>query len=196
MIRNRWPVRLLLGLALVVAAGCVKIETGPQTAEDATDAAGARANQQRVQWAEQFQRAQPEEKVRLWRLFVDSTCANYIQYGFKVAEQWRQGNAGRGSSISAEEMQQTVDRWNKTQQPIIKANEDVLEYGVEQIKLTNAFGPPVLEPITHLRDQYYALYSVVFFPRGTVDEYQQAVQAAKGEIERRSLDLERGMGGR
>jgi hypothetical protein len=93
-------------------------------------------------------------------------------------------------------MRETVARWNKTQQPVLKANEDVLEYGVEQIVRSGAFGQPVLEPVNRLRDQYYQVYSAVFFPKGSVEEYQQTVQAAKGEIEQRSLDLERAMGSR
>lgn len=193
---RRVSLNAVAGLCALLAFGCVKIETGPQTVEDATDAAQARANDRRVEWAERLQSAQPEEKVRFWRMFVDSTCAGYIGYGMKIAGQWREGNAGRGTPINADEMRETIARWNKTQQPVLKANEDVLEYGVEQIVRCGAFGKPVLEPVNRLRDQYYQVYSAVFFAKGTVEEYQQTVQEAKGEIEQRSLDLERAMGRR
>jgi hypothetical protein len=183
----------LAGLLLI---GCVKIQTGPQTSEDAVDAAAARGKELRVKFAAQMQNAGPEDQVLIWRTFVDSSGASYFQYGEKIADEWRRGSEGRGSNISDEEMLQTVEKWNRTQQPLIKANEDVVEFGVDHVKRSGAFGSQVLEPMSRLRDQFYALYSTVFFPKGSPEEYHQNVQAAQAEFERRSLDLERAMGSR
>ncbi|MEW6050562.1 MAG: hypothetical protein AB1644_05815 [Candidatus Zixiibacteriota bacterium] len=182
----------LLSTPLLFTA-CIKVQTGPPTTEEALDAASVRGKEIRAEWFTRFQSATPEDKVILWRMFVDSTAESYLRYGSTVADEWRKGNEGRRAAIADTEMQSTVDRWILTQRPQLEAYDDIVEYGVDQIKLTNVFGATILDPIQQLRDQYYRVYSAVFFPKGTVQEYLQRQTEVRGELQRYSFDLERAL---
>jgi len=179
---------LLTGALLVSSCSAIKIETG-QTQEEAVQSAEARAKQIRSDWANRFQQATPLEMARLLSRHVDSVSAWYVAYGFDVAAQWREGNTGRGEIVPDREMREVVAVWTERQQPILVAYEDNLEYGLEQIKETGHFGQDLLDLLSEFADQYYKVYSAVFYPSGSVEEYEETLNRIKHETESLSIRL-------
>ena len=114
---------------------------------------------------------------------VDSVSARYVIYGFHVVDEWQQGNSGRGENVPDDEMRQVVDAWTKNQQPILTAWEDNLEYALQLIKESGFFDTGFLQMLQKLADQYYRVYSTVFYPAGDVEKYEIALQETQREIE-------------
>lgn len=173
----------LFAAVMVVLAGCssIKIETG-QTNEEAKESYGAMAGRVKSQWANQIQNASPKEAAMLVAELYDRTTYQYLEYGRKVAAQWREGEAGRGQTITDTEMRTMVTTWTETQKPLLKAYDDNFEYGIDRIKQSQYYGSALEAPLTELVEQYYKVYSVVFFPQGTVDDYEQ-------ELDRLTYDV-------
>lgn len=179
------PMRLLVTLvvgALLFSCSSIKIETG-QTREEAVESAETQAKQIRADWANRFERATPPDMARLLRRHIDSITARYIAYGFEVAAQWREGNAGRGEEVPDTEMREVVAVWTQTQEPILTAHEDNLEYGLERINETGYFDQKTLDLLQQLADHYYKVYSAVFYPSGTVEGYEATLDKMKHETE-------------
>ncbi len=181
------PATVVAG-TLLFSCSAIKIETG-QTRQEALQSAEVRAKQIRSDWAIRFQQATPLEMVRLLAQHVDSISAWYVAFGFEVAAQWREGNAGRGQNVPDREMREVVAVWTGEQQPIMTAYEDNLEYGLEQIKNTRHFNRYLLDLLTEFADQYYKVYSAVFYPAGSVEEYEETLNGIRHETESLSIRL-------
>jgi len=167
---------------MLLSCSAIKIETG-QTHDEAVESAKEQAKQIRANWANRFQQATPQEMARLISRHVDTITARYIAYGFQVAAQWREGNEGRGMEVPDSEMREIVLVWTEKQQPILEAYEDNLEYGIERIKETGYFGEDFLNLLFELADQYYDVHSAVFYPNGTVEEYEKALTLVEHDME-------------
>jgi hypothetical protein len=188
---TRQLMRLLTTLVagtLLFSCSTIKIETG-QTQEEAIQSAKAQARQIRSDWANQFQQAAPLEMAQLLSRHIDSVSTWYVAYGFEVATQWREGNTGRGENVPDREMREVVAVWTEKQQPILAAYEDNLEYGLEQIKETGYFGQDFFDLLSEFADQYYKVYSAVFYPSGSVEEYEETLNRVKYETESLSIRL-------
>ena len=83
----------------------------------------------------------------------------------------RQASAGRGQVVSDAEMRDVITNSNLTQQPLTQAYEESIDYGIEQIKLSQGIDPTLLKQLQDYRDHIYKVYNGVFFPKGTVTEY-------------------------
>jgi len=180
-------VTLVVG-GLLFSCSAIKIETG-QTQEEAVQSAEARAKQIGSDWANRFHQATPLEMARLLSGQVDSVSARYVAFGFEVAAQWHEGNTGRGEKVPDREMREVVAVWTERQQPILVAYEDNLEYGLEQIKETGHFGQDLRDLLTKFTDQYYKVYSAVFYPSGSGEEYEETLNRIKHETESLSIRL-------
>lgn len=165
---------------ILIATGCVKIETG-QTVGEAVESNEVRAKNMRVQWAEQLNNtADHAEKAMLVKNHIDSISALIIRYGFKVADEWHKGNEGRGKLIDASEMRQVVNSWVATQKPFLIAHEDNMEYGIRLVNETqkyNQFPDEAYLLFDSLANHYYDTYSVVFYPNQSVEFYEEALLA-------------------
>jgi hypothetical protein len=181
------PVMLVVG-ALLFSCSSIKIETG-RTPEEAVESAEVRAKQIRSDWANRFQQATPLEMARLVSHHVDSVSSWYVAFGFEVVKQWHEGNTGRGENVPDREMREVVAVWTEKQQPILAAYEDNLEYGLEQIKETGYFGQDFFDLLSEFADQYYKVYSAVFYPSGSVEEYEETLNRVKYETESLSIRL-------
>ena len=185
---------LIIALSpLMVVVACIKIQTGPQTADEAKESSEVRGKGFRVEWATRLDAASPREKINLVRTLIDSVGASYLRYGRNVSEQWRQGSAGRGEAIKDTEMQAIVQRWNEGQQPVMKAYEEVIEKGLDQIDRTRAFDRRVLDKLAELRDHFYKVYATVFFPRGTTDTYNEKLDLLARDGQRIGTELDQEM---
>jgi len=176
--------------ALLTSAGCVKIETG-QTVEEAEASSEDRAGRIRSDWAGRIQRSSPRQIGELLKMHIDSTAAKYVDYGFRITREWETGNRGRGEVIPADEMTTIVEGWNRAQKPILKADEDNMEYAWEELKAAHLFDPTTLDLFKQLVDQYYDVYSIVFYPVSTVGDYEESLHRARSATERVSTDLGR-----
>ena len=167
---------------LVCLSGCIKVETG-QTAEEATESSEQKARRMRVDWAERLMDASPIETGRIFTAHVDTMCLIYFDYGFKVANQWEDGNQQRGSEIPAVEMLEMVSRWNETMEPVLKANEDNAEYGYESLERSQYFDDSGLEKFRLLLNLFYQIRSDVFYPAGSVESYRERIYQNQHELE-------------
>ncbi len=171
-------ITLLFCLDSLAACSAIKVETG-QTHDEAIASADREAKQIRAQFAERMRQSSASEKAIQLIEHVDSVAARYITFGYEVAQQWRQGNDGRGTEIPPAEMRDVVAAWTERQQPILLAWEDNLEYGLGLIKESGRLGEEALGLLDSLADAYYQLYSTVVFPSGTVDEYEVSVDRSQ-----------------
>jgi hypothetical protein len=158
--------------AIFFTAGCIKIQTGPMSQEEATDAASLRAKDMEVNWRNRLLGATSIEKMNLTKALIDTASSNFIRYGMSVADEWRKGSSARGQAVADSEMRTQIDRWNKSQQPIIQAYESMIEYAVGEIEALNIFDADALLALKECRDHFYQVYSGVFYPTGTVEDYE------------------------
>ncbi len=184
---------LALPAALLIFGGCIKIQTGPVTPEQATENSNTKPKDYMVNWHNRLQGASSIEKMTIVSTFIDSVTSNYLRYGATVAQEWRRGSATRDQAVADSEMRTQMDRWNKSQRPIIQAYESMVEYGVEQVTLTGVFDKGALDLLNQEREYYYKTYSAVFFPVGTVDDYDSKLQELKGEWQRLNGDMNQAM---
>ncbi|MEA3297297.1 MAG: hypothetical protein U9R56_05480 [candidate division Zixibacteria bacterium] len=174
---------VLIVVILLTGAGCIRIETG-QTSEEATASSEERAKYIRSTWANRFLDASPPDMLKMMTDHVRTVADSYIEYGYDVADQWREGEAGRGEEISASEMQEVVSGWVKIEQPILLAWEDNLEHGRVRIEESGYYDEDAMGLINKLVDYYYEVYSIVFYPSGKVNEYEQELDWLKIRMER------------
>ena len=180
--------------ALLTAGGCVKIETG-QTIEEAEASSEDRAGRLRSDWAGRIQRSSPLQVGQLLKMHIDSTAARYVEYGFRIAREWETGSQGRGEIIPADEMTTIVEGWNRGQKPILKADEDNLEYAWAELQAGRHFDRTTEDLFKQMVNQYYEVYSIVFYPVGTVADYEESLYQVRSETERLSTELDRMLAG-
>jgi hypothetical protein len=173
-------------------AGCtsVKIQTGPPTDEEYTQQSEVQAKQLKSDWYQRLNGATPLDQLRLIRTFVDTTAARYLRFGENVADQWRQGNDSQPTPVPASDMRTAVDNTLKTDMPVIKAHEEILEYGVDEILRSGYFDPEIEKLLKQQRDLFYDVYSAVFYPSGTVDDYIFRMDETRRALEENSSRLE------
>ena len=175
---------IFTGLAvLFIGLACVKIETGPETGEQSRETSELRARDFRVNWANRFSASSPFKKAVLLKDLIDSVSVQYIRYGYRVVDEWQQGNTGRGTVIADSEMREVVTRWNEDEQPVIEAYEEVMEYSLNEIKRTNHFDSGVIQLLEQNIEHFYKINSGVFLPSGTVDDYEFRLEELRVEQE-------------
>lgn len=171
-----WLVALALSFAVF---GCVKVQTGSETPDQLVDSAATRGRDFRVTWVNRFTGVTPIEKATMLRELVDSLSASYLRYGYNVARDWRSGNDVRGQLIPDSEIRQVIDKSNASQRPLMKAYEDVLEYSLQQIKESRFFRSDTEDLMQRHIDGFYEVHSSVFYPSGTVNDYEYRMDEAR-----------------
>lgn len=181
MLRFTFVIAIVLGC---LTAGCssIKIESDTTT-EDMANKNEILAKQMRGEWSQKLNIA-ANDRVRalIVKNHIDSTTSIIINYGFRVADEWRRGNEGRGEVIEASEMRQVVDAWVARQKPILKAFEDNMEYGIQFIRQSQGLEilpREIYQLFDSLADQYYDTYSIVFYPNHNVEVYEEEVREAE-----------------
>ncbi len=163
-----------LGLACIGLASCVKIETG-QTAEEAKASAETQGSNIRADWAKQMQGATQPQIAQLIGNHFDYVTTQYFNFSNELVKQWEAGEKGRGRPIDGSEMRQFVTAWTGSQQPVLSAFDDNLEYAYGQLKQGHYFDDAFMSEVKNLVDEYYEVYSVVFLPNGSLDDYKYKV---------------------
>lgn len=112
------------------------------------------------------------------------------EYGRTVASDWRALSAAQGQEVPAAQMRQSIQDANDQQAPVFKAWEDVIEFGLQEMTRDAVYAPGTMELLTDFTDQFYNVYSTVFFPVDRPDLYEDDIAAARIDLERLSLQLE------
>lgn len=175
-------------LSLFATIGCIKVDTS-QTTEEATASSESRGSRLRTDWAKQMQNATPVQKVQLVQNYFVSTTAAYVEYGKNIVDQWLEGNAGRGTEIPDSEMRDIVDRSIAAQQPLLDAQEDNFNFGIEQIRLTGHFGRDMDDLLDRMLRHWDQVVSAVFVPSGVVEDYEGTIYDLSAKTERISDEL-------
>jgi len=176
------PVAVLVLPVLLWAPGCVKIEKG--TPAEATETSEMRASNVRTAWASRILDATPTEVVALLVQHVDSVTRSYVDFGHQVANEWEEAEQGRGQAVPGDEMREVVAAWTRGEQPLLKANDDNLEFAYRTARESAFFDAPTLEALGRLVDAYYGLYDGVFLPSGDREEYLDRLWDAERSVSR------------
>jgi hypothetical protein len=172
--------KIIVVIFLCWAASCssIKIESGT-TVEEMAAKNEFRSKEIRGNWAEQLARAENDGvRAIMVKAHIDSVSSMIRGYGYKVADEWRRGSAGRGEIIKDSEMRQVVDAWVAAQKPILQAYEDNMEYGINLLREKRNFGL-LTDEVGALFDSlalnYYDTYSTVFYPNRSVEDYENGL---------------------
>jgi hypothetical protein len=168
---------LALGAVLLVAScSSIKIQTGPASEEEKAESTELRGKGVRGEFKNRLDKAGPLEKVQLWTEFVDSVTVRYLGFGANIADQWRQGSEGRGQEVTATEMQQLVSNSIASDQPMLDTYDDIVDYGLAEIRQMSFVDETTERLLVELRDRYYDVYSFVFIPNGTRSDYERGLE--------------------
>lgn len=182
---------LFFVFGLLDISGCVKIETGPETAEQRTETSELRARDFKVNWVNRFGRVSQVQKADLLKTLIDSVSIKYFDYARQVADQWRQGNTGRGTVVPDSEMRDMVSRWNESEVPLLDAYEDVVEYSIRDLDDSAFYNESALKQFRDKIELFYEIRNKVFYPSGTVEEYELKIDYLKSQLKEQSYNLER-----
>ena len=181
---------LVVLLSLLTACSSVRIHTGPPTEKQATETSEERGQGLRSQWADQLGRAQAMDKIWMVRQFIDSTDALLIRIGRKIADQWNEGEVGRGRQIPASEMREVISASVSTDQPLLEAYDDMVDYGVQEVRRTNFFDDETIGLLLDMRDHYDETHGEVLYPGLDRPAYEDNLLTLTLEAERLSALLE------
>jgi len=183
-------VSFLTALAIVLAScSSIKIESG--TPREQTENNEAYASDIRTDFAQQINSVEPDGQLKYLIDYAEFVGGNIVNYGAAMAQQWYEGEEGRGEVITDEEMRGLIDRSIASEKPIMRAWEDNLEYGYRVILDGEFFRPPMLESIQALIDSYYDLHSAVTLPNGSPEDYEDRIDETRRAFERRIRDIRR-----
>jgi len=183
---------ILIG-CVALSAGCVKVHFEPETKQQQSDAAVLQGKDMRGQWAERLRAESTAQKLRTTKTFVDSVISQYLRYGDLVAERWRAGNQSQPQRMTDLDVRTMVSKGTEAQQPLFKAYEDMLEYAIEQIKLAREADDSTMTLMTKYGDHLYETYSAVFFPTGTVEQFEEKLYQLQQRGHEISDDLEQSL---
>jgi len=155
-----------------IFSACVNIETGPESKEQRTETSELRARDFRVDWVNRFNPAPPVEQALLLKDLLDSVSVKYLRYGRRIADEWYQGNTGRGQPVPDTEMRQVVAAWNESEEPLLDAYEETVEYSIGKIKEAAFFDGDVIKLLRENIELFYEIRSGVFYPTGVVKDYE------------------------
>jgi len=183
---------VIISLTVLLVAGCsaVRIQTGPPSEKQATQTSEERGQGLKSQWADRLNRVQPPEKMWMVRQFIDSTGALLIRVGRQIAQQWSEGEVGRGREIPASEMRGVIEASVRTDQPLLEAYDDMVDYGVEEVRRTRFFDDDTERLLLELRNHYDKTHGEVLYPDLDRISYQDNLQDLQFEAERLSSRLQ------
>ena len=181
---------LVLLTVIALTGGCVKIQTG-QTPDEARESSEERAHRLKVDWAETLSKANLSQKISLWAGIYESYSRGLIDYGWSVAREWRNAEAGRGKTVESSEMRGQIEQWTATEQPFIKAWEENLEYGRQVIHEWESTDQNLMTALDQALDHYYHVYSKVMFPSSTLADYESDLARLQSEVDDRVQELRR-----
>lgn len=181
------------GLAMIgILAGCssIHIQTGPPTDEETTQQSEDMGRRFKADWADRLQKATPLQQADMMRVFMDSTTARFLRFGRQVDDWWRDQSQKRGAQVSVQEVRASVERSSQLDVPLLEAYEDILEFGIRLIRDEKFFDAAVEQKLIEYRDLYLDVYSSVFYPNGTREDFDLKLQGLERQTQQTSRELE------
>jgi len=175
-------------IAFLLASCGIKIETG-QTKEEAKASSRITANKIKSDWARLIDSASPSEVGFHLKNHLDNISSKMIEYGFGLADKWREGNQGRGEPIPDSEMRTVIENWVTGDKQIINAWEDNTDYARRRLTEDGFYTLKTIDYFDEMIEQFNAVYSAVLYPVGDVDKYEDRLIYVKAETEDYSRDL-------
>jgi hypothetical protein len=179
----------LLILLTVVVSACVKVEMVPETEEQKSDASEVRGKDFRARWIERFNRSTVGQQADMIRNTVDSVSAIYLDYGYRVAQDWRRSQDQTGRVISASDIQASVDGGTGSMKPQFDAYEDAVAYGLEDLRRFSDLDGASLDLLEEDINLFREIRSAVFKPSGSPEEYEKGLDQLKLSLEGLSRNI-------
>lgn len=179
----------LLSVILMVCTCGVKIETG-QTQEEAQASSQITANQIKSDWARLINGSSPRDVGFHLKTHIENISDKLIEYGFRLAEKWQEGNEGRGVPIPDKEMRSVIENWVSRDKPIIDAWEDNIDYALNRLIADGFYTQEIIASVDKLINHFNIVYSTLLFPVGDVRKYEDQLRDIKNETETLSRNLE------
>lgn len=175
-----------------VFVGCssVHIQTGPQTDAEVTQQSEDSGRRFKTTWADRLQSATPLQQANMLKVFMDSTTTRFLRLGEQVNDSWRSESQRRGAQVPVSEIRTLVERSTQLDVPMLEAYEDVLEYGVSLIHDNQSLDSGAEGKLVKYRDLYLEIYSAVFYPNGTREEFENQLQLLGNRAQEASQELE------
>jgi hypothetical protein len=168
-------------LGALSACSSIHIKTGPPTDEETMQQSEEQGRRFRVTWTDRLQKAGPVDRTEMMRGLLDTTTSRYLGFGHQIADWWRDENDRRGAEIPVEQVRPVVERSSQFDLPLLDAYEDVLEYGVQSVVEEKFFDDTAEQALIQYRDYYLEVYSAVFFPNGSLEEFRLRLQTLEAE---------------
>jgi hypothetical protein len=169
--------------------GCISVETGPATEEQQRRHSNVQASDVTHDWSERFRQAEAHERGFVVKMLIDSVSAHYFRYGRRVADDWISRNESSPAQVSAETVREGMQRSNESLEPVFRAYEEVIEFTITEMKRDGPYNQPTFELLDSFADQFYKVYSSVFFPRGSARDYVDILEDSRAETESISQNL-------
>lgn len=157
---------------------CVTIETGA-TPDETKESSEDLASRLRGEWGVRLKNATPKQAAFHLLQHYQHVTTLYLDYGRRVALEWQKGEEGRGGIIEDVEMREMTQTWIDSEKPILKAYDDNLEYGRAYILDKQFFQSDFKNAMTRLVDNYYKVFSFVFYPQGYRLDYEDKLEKMK-----------------
>jgi len=180
----------LLLAAIITASSCgVKFETG-QTKEEAQASSQITANKIKSDWARLINNSSPQEVGFHLKTHLENISIKLIEYGFRLAEKWQEGNEGRGSAIPDNEMRTVIENWISGDEPIINAWEDNIDYARQRLVEDGFYTQETTASFDKMIEHFNTVYNTVLFPEGDVFKYEDQLMVMKSETEKQIRKVE------
>lgn len=187
--RRSYFVSALVMIGFLAGCSSIRIQTGPPTDEEATQQSEDMGRRFKTDWADRLQKATPLQQADMMRVFMDSTTARFLRFGRQVDDWWRDQSEKRGAQVPVQEVRTSVERSSQLDVPLLEAYEDILEFGISLIRDEKFFDPAAEQKLVEYRDLYLDVYSSVFYPNGTREDFDMKLQNLETQTQRTSQEL-------
>lgn len=182
--------QLLVLCALGLLGGCgVSIDTGPSTPDEAARQSQDESSRLKTRWFEQLRTATTIDRARMLQLIVDSTGAWYLKMGERFADEWHNGELGRGTKIEPAEMQLVIERSTAAQQPLMRAYEDIAEQALSLIGEDQFAQRELVDAAQRHIERLYGTNSAVFYLKSGREEYRSIILEQRTNLEQSSREF-------
>jgi len=167
----------------------VKFETG-QTPDEAQASSKVTANQIKSDWARLIDASSPRDVGFHLKNHLENISGSFIKYGFRLSENWNEGNKGRGEAIPVSEMRSVIESWVSNDKSIISAWEDNIDFARTRMVEDNYYSPETISLFDNMIDQFNEVYNAVLYPTGDVGNYEDQLYSTKVATETLIMKLE------
>ena len=134
----------------------------------------------RSEWSERLEPLTTQAKARMLVSLIDSTTANFIRYGYQVADRWRSTNDELGRGQSGAAVRAMIERGIRGEMPVLDAYGDMAKYALDEVRYSGQLGAAAEEMLARYVDFLDEVFQAVFDPVGTVNDYEDSLREFDG----------------